>query len=254
MKKVFRFTAAAIMAVSALACSKDGGKTTNNSGNGGNDDGGGDSFVSAITIDGTFSDWDAVETVEADAPAGVTQDGISKLKVYGDEMYLCMYLEMPLDGFTYEGETGNVPLSICIDTDGNPETGATIDWMWMPAAFEAILQGSIAGPNSEFKSFNPGVTLWTGEDGLGYWDDETAHNAIIAEGSGVGTGAGVVDGNVVKYELSIIKEFLPNLGQTIRLGVYLSDSSWGEIGRLPIGEHDTESGSDTIVEMLTYTF
>ena len=252
MKKVFRFTAAAVMAVSALACSKDNGKTTN-TGNGGND-GDGESFVSEITIDGTFSDWDAVETVDVVAPEGVTQDGISKLRVYGDEMYLCMYLEMPLDGFTYDGDTGNVPLSICIDTDGNPETGATIDWMWMPAAFEAILQGTIAGPNSQFNSFNPGVTVWTGEDGLGYWDDEAAHNQLVVEGSGVGSGAGAVDGNVVKYELAIIKEFIPDLGNTINLGVYLSDSSWGETGRLPIGEHDDEAGSDTIVPMLSYTF
>lgn len=251
MKKVFRFTAAAVMAVSALACSKDNGKNTNRPG--GNGDGG-DAFVSEITIDGNFADWDAVETVDAEAPAGVTKDGITKVRVYGDEMYLCMYLEMPLDGFTYDGETGYVPLSICIDTDGNPETGATMDWMWMPAAFEAILQGSIAGPNSQFNSFNPGVTVWTGEDGIGYWDDESAHNQLVVEGSGVGSGAGAVDGNVVKYELAIIKEFIPDLGQSIRLGVYLSDSNWADTGRLPIGAYDTESGSDTIVEMLSYTF
>lgn len=252
MKKVFKFTAAAVMAACTLACSKDNGKPSGNPG-GGNGDGG-DTFVSEITIDGDFSDWAEVETVDVEAPAGVIQDGISKISVYGDEMYLCMYLEMPLDGFTYDGPTGNVPLSICIDTDGNPETGATMDWMWMPAAFEAILQGSIAGPDSQINSFNPGVTVWTGEDGLGYWDDESAHNAIIAEGSGVATGAGVVDGDVVKYELAIIKEFIPALGQTIKLGVYLSDSSWGETGRLPIGEYDQEGGTDTIVEMLTYTF
>lgn len=251
MKKVFRFTAAALMAVSALACSKDNGKNTNKPGDNGD---GGNTFVSEIAIDGDFADWDAVETVDVEAPAGVIQDGISKIRVYGDEMYLCMYLEMPLDGFTYDGPTGNVPLSICLDTDGNPETGATMDWMWMPAAFEAILQGSIAGPDSQFNSFNPGVTIWTGEDGLGYWDDESAHNAIIAEGSGVATGAGVVDGDVVKYELAIIKEFIPALGDTIRIGVYLSDSEWGETGRLPIGEHDSEAGTDTIVEMLEFSF
>lgn len=263
MKKVLKFTAAAIMAVCALSCTKDNGDDNKvNNGKdeeqeqpGGEENPGGDETpAAAITIDGTFSDWDAVETVDATAPAGVIQDGISKVRVYGDDMYLYMYLEMPLDGFTYDGADGYVPLSICIDTDGNPDTGATIDWMWMPAAFEAILQGNIAGPNSEFVSFNPGVTVWTGEDGMGYWDDESAHSQLVTEGSGVGTGAGVVDGDIVKYELSIIKEFIPEMGSTIKLGVYLSDKSWGETGRLPIGEHDSEAGSDTIVEMLTYNF
>lgn len=266
MKKVLKFTAAAIMAVCALSCTKDDGQnnTGNNNNNddqeqpggdtGGDEPGGDEPATAAITIDGVFDDWDAVETTDAEAPEGVIQDGISKLRVYGDDMYLCMYLEMPLDGFTYDGADGYVPLSILIDSDGNIDTGATMDWMWSPAGFEIVLQGNIAGPDSQFVSFNPGVTIWTGDDGLGYWDDETAHNQLIAEGSGVGTGAGVVDGDTVKYELNIIKEFLTGLGSTINLGVYLSDKSWAEVGRLPIGEHDSEAGSDTVVEMLSFSF
>ena len=73
MKKIF---AIAAMAAMLIACGEE--KPENKPNGGGNNNGGGNeepAFVAAITVDGQFADWDAVEVEELALKDGTERAG-----------------------------------------------------------------------------------------------------------------------------------------------------------------------------------
>ncbi|MCM1178115.1 MAG: hypothetical protein NC335_10265 [Bacteroides sp.] len=148
MKKYFSFFAAAAMACCAVAsCSKDDPKD-NNGDNGNNNDNNKPSAV-AISIDGDFSDWDAIKETSEDGTVYFCATGadgyknIRNLKATSDEDYIYMCFEVSTSklymgdgghhGDSWEGLGTNnaapAPIWIYIDSDNNSKTGLTTQWV-----------------------------------------------------------------------------------------------------------------------------
>ena len=202
MKRYFSFFAAAAMACCAvMSCDKDEPKG-NNGGNNGDDNNGGDKPTEVnISIDGDFSDWDAITETNADGTVYFCADGaegykgIRNLKATSDADCIYMYFEVSTskilmaegghhgDSWDGMGTTTPGPIWIYIDSDNNPATGLTPHWVG------DVDLGGLAF--SEFQ-FDNGLNLYTWiatESGL--WDmgwqqcNVKLPSTIVADGTSI---------------------------------------------------------------------
>ena len=232
MKKIF---AIAAMAAMLIACGEE--KPENKPNGGGNNNGGGNEepeYVDAITIDGDMSDWaalDASKVVEATIATGeVKYAGLSKVKVYADELYINVYFEANVvdDPETADvDETQNdFQLDICLNPDNSEETGGYAN-VWSDAGIDFLLEGSIASAGAML-DYDPECYNWAGEVGAEGWSwDGPVVDAALGLAVGKGTWAG--------YEVKISRDMVPmDFADKCTLGVGLS-MSWNRYGLLPNG-------------------
>ena len=147
-------------------------------------------YVNPIDVtDGSAADWAALpaeyvaSAVHAD---GCSMDGLKSVKVYCDEMYLNILVEVNLEVVTDHEWTS---FHVYLNADNSAETGgygdefadADAEWMLETAIYQS---GAVA--------YNPAVFKWWGEVGGSGWswtDPEnpgTAENgwgAVVPEGS-----------------------------------------------------------------------
>ena len=243
MKKFMTIAAmfAAVM-MSFSSCEKDnGGKNE-----GGNNNGGGTTEVcpdcgedpcvceeeptTAITIDGDFSDWDAVQTVGATCAEGAKWTALKSVKVYVDQVYINVLIEVD------EAQvTGDAPIDIYINADNSQNPGNN-NWLGQSGQ-DYLLEGAYYA-DGQVVSFDPGLYPYTGSDQEVEWAWDTV-NPLMPDGSGVASGAGTVG----KYEIAIIKEMLMGveLGAEFGFGITVSQN-WEPVGLLP---NDTVTDENT---------
>ena len=118
-----------------------GEETPDNGGEETPDNGGEETPAAAITIDGDFSDWDALEgAVVATLPEGdVKYEQLKTFKMYADEEFIYIFCE-------YDPENTLVFVPY-FDLDSNPATGN--DSKWSGAGYEAKAEGSIYDESEE---------------------------------------------------------------------------------------------------------
>ena len=236
MKKIMNLAAmfAAVM-VSFSACQKDNGDE--NKGNDGWDD---DEFTAAITIDGDYSDWDALDAtkvVSCTSNPDYSLQGLKALKVYADALYIHAYIEYDTELASLQ----NTAIHFYVNSDNDTTTGGYDDAHLSPDC-DFMLEGRICDAGSVV-SFDPGMFRWecpTNDAGWGgfdgSWDPEftpdSSNNwgADLVEGSGAAQGAGANG----KYELSIMRAMLPGIvwADTFTLGIDMS-ADWATVGVLP---------------------
>lgn len=177
MKKYFSFAAAALACCAVISCGKDDPK-----GNGG-ENGGNEKPVTDvvnISIDGDFSDWDAITKSSEDGTVYFCKDGaegyknIRNLKATSDPDFIYMYFEVSAskicmkegghhgDSMDGMGFASPAPIWIYVDSDNNSATGLKPHWIG------DIDKGGLAF--SDFQ-FDNGLNLFTWiapETGL--WD------------------------------------------------------------------------------------
>ena len=208
-------------------------------------------FVSAITVDGQFDDWAAVTPLTATCNAEAKYTALTTLKVYTDEMYIHVYFEFSEDELT---DLSSVPFHVYINQDNNTEGCGDDQWI-AQGGQDYLFEGWVFSGDA-FCTYDPGIFKYDEtvlkEDGSGPVGDgdlatiEWAWDSVLADGSGVATGAG--SGN--KYELSIMKEMCPGLelSETFGLGVDIQQS-WNSVGVLP-NEAITETNANGTAAML----
>lgn len=193
----------------------------------------GGSYVAPITIDGTFTDWNALDASKV-AVAYCAEDAVftamKTLKVYADEYYLYVYAEFNEDDLS---NLGWVPLNLYINAD-NSENDAVKDWVgqggqdyMFEGAYYATAEGAAEGAAIPY---DPSLYGYTGtEDEPAWaWDDE-----VFPQETGVGTGAG----NLTEYEFALNLKVLAEdwdfvLADTFGLGLTISQN-WNIAGILP---------------------
>ena len=238
MKKIMTLAAmfAAVM-VSFSSCEKE-----NNNGNGGNDvceECGEDpcvceDYVAAITIDGDFSDWDAVQAAVAYCDPDAKYTALTTLKAYADPYFVYVYVEFDEDQITDRAWT---PFHIYFNSDGSDLTGGFGD-QWSDANVDCMLETAIFGSDA-YTTWDAALFKWWGEvGGTGWnWTDpeieatsENGWGALLPEGSGISKAAG--NGNA--FEISILKEMMMGFefADTFSLGVDIQQS-WSSVGVLP---------------------
>lgn len=205
-------------------------------------------FESLITIDGDFSDWDALDaskvaTAEL-APLPVGDDALLKVKVYADEVFLSVYLEFDEMAIA---ERSAVPFHVYLNADNDPTTGGGEEH-WSDVDAEYLLEGFIM-ENEEFCSYDPWIFAWHGMPNVVDWDWGTEDEAILQGGGGAGKGAGV--GNA--YELQVIRDMVPGPWHdtTFTVGFDIQQN-WSTVGHLPI-ETMTDENMDGVTTKLVVT-
>lgn len=186
-------------------------------------------FVSAITIDGQFGDWaalDASKVVEATLPEGETLNSdLKKVKIYADDLYINVYFEAaePEADMPYH-------IDLCINIDNDEMTGGYAN-VWSNAGIDYLIEGCVYNENA-YQEYAGEAFPWSGEIGAEGWSWDTA--AVVA---GSSTGKGTFAG----YEIQVTRDMLPlDFGASFTMGVGLS-KNWGRCGLLPcnvISEED----------------
>ena len=193
-----------------------------------------------MTIDGNFEDWTqvpanllAASVIEDEEDA----NGLYAIKFCTDATFVYFYIE-------YDGDPDlNVDIiSMMIDQDDNPATGFA-SYLWDNAGTEVLLQGSISEgyENCPIYKFAEGADqdVWDGN-----WDDTGATGAIKISEIKVG------NNNRKAFEGSIRRSYLPNPnGPVFKVGVYVDDADWNELGSLPAITLDDE-GLQIVPELL----
>ncbi|MBR1706038.1 MAG: hypothetical protein IJ721_04520 [Bacteroidales bacterium] len=248
MKRNFSFLAAAVMmtaAVSFLACSK----SDDNKKKGDDDEG--DDTEFAITIDGKFDDWAKANAVTAtlDAanvgwaqPDNQRVDALKTLKVTADGTYIYVYVEVDMSveyqgGVNWDGSTlGKAaagPIDIYFDADANTATGG-INWCWEePAGWEYFFESATIFGDQPGDLSDGALFQFTGADGTDIWAVNPPAREDVTR-DGLFKGAGVREGNIIKYEISFVRAFMPKItGNKINIGVIVQSSNWTLVGLLP---------------------
>lgn len=254
MKKFMTLAAmfAAVM-MSFTACDNDDKKKP------GKDDDEEPEFVSPITVDGNFADWDALDASKVASTATVTGAKYSALKfakVYADNLYVNVYLEFDQAQIT---DLAYVPVHLYFDADNSDATGgygdeftdANTEWMLENAIYEG-----------EVVSFDPAMFKWWGEVGSDGWswtdpdveaDASNMWGAILGNGSGVAKGMGT--GN--KYEIQVTRALMTGVTFADTFGIGLDiQQNWSSVGILPnaaISEENPEGKAAKLKVTIHYT-
>ena len=215
-------------------------------------------YFSLISVtDGTAADWDLLPpayVASATHTEGCSLDGLKSVKVYCDDNYLNILVEVNLDVVTDREWT---PFQVFLNADGSSETGGFGD-LWKDADTDIMLE-TVIYAEGLVNSYNPAVFKWWGEVGGSgwFWTDpdnpSTAENcwgAIVCEGSypAVGTSQ-MVDGDLGKVEIQLLKELIPaQWADEFTIGVKI-DQSWTDVGHLP-NAADDEDGTEVLAEKL----
>ena len=215
-------------------------------------------YYSPISVtDGTAADWDALPSdyvASATHTEGCSLDGLKSVKVYCDDNYLNILLEVNLDVVR---DLEWTPFHIFLNADGSAETGGYGD-LFADADSEWLLETAIYAYGN-VNSYNPSVFKWWGEvGGSGWqWTDPTQEGsfencwgAIVCEGSypAVGTSQ-TVDGDLGKVEIQLLKELIPaQWANEFTIGFNIQQS-WTTCGILP-NAADDELGNRVLAEKL----
>lgn len=215
-------------------------------------------YVSPIDVtDGTAADWDKLDakyvatTTHAD---GASMDGLKSVKVYADEMYINLLVEVNDDVITDRAWT---PFHVYLNADNNAATGGFGD-QWITPDVDVMLETAIFADGAA--QYNPAVFKWWGADGENGWlwtnpeVEGTAENgwgAEVPEGSMPIGAAQAVEGG--KIEIQLMWELIPaNWADKFTVGFDIQQS-WNSVGILP-NAADAEDGSEVLAEKLEVTF
>ena len=216
-------------------------------------------YVSPINVtDGTAADWDKLDakyvatTTHAD---GASMDGLKSVKVYADEMYINLLVEVNDEVVTDRAWT---PFHVYFNADNNAATGGFGD-QWITADVDVMLETVIYADGAVYP-YNPAVFKWWGADGENGWlwtnpevpgTSENGWGAEVPEGSmPIGTSQAVEGG---KIEIQLMWELIPaNWADKFTVGFDIQQS-WNSVGILP-NAADAEDGSEVLAEKLEVTF
>ena len=233
MKKIFSFLAIAAMVFAA--CNKTPKPTPKPDDEGG-DEGGNEEqeYVAPITIDGDFADWATLgsKAVSAKTDPNANWDAVKEIRCYSDEAYVFYYIEFnsaqigelvaAATGTNDEGEKIGLPIRLCINTDGEFESGYA---NYFAQAYDFIIEGSLA-EDGAWKSFD-GVM----HQRIGSW--------VALQEFGLCTGAGKDN----KYEICLVRdsfngaamksEVTMPMGEVFQTGIRFYTPDWGELSNMP---------------------
>ena len=215
-------------------------------------------YVQIIKVDdNSLADWNNVPAeylATTTHVEGASMDGLKSVKVYADELYINLLVEVNDEVVTDRAWT---PFHVYINADNNAATGGFGD-QWITPDVDVMLETAIFAEGAA--QYNPAVFKWWGADGESGWlwtDPEnpgTADNgwgAVVPEGSMPIGVAQMVDG---KIEIQLLWELIPAnwAGDKFTIGFDIQQE-WNSVGILP-NAADDETGSEVLAEKLEVTF
>ena len=198
-------------------------------------------YVSLIDItDNTDADWKTLPAgyvASATHSNGCSLNGLKSVKVYSDQKYLNILVEVNLEVVTDRAWT---PFHVYLNADGSDATGGYGD-IFTDANTDIMLETAIYADGHA--QYNPAVFKWWGEVGGSGWiwtnpniesDADNCWGAIVCEGSYPAVGyAQSVNADRSRIEIQILKERIPTQWAnefTIGFGI---QQRWTNAGVLP---------------------
>ena len=194
-----------------------------------------------ITVDGDFSDWDAIpadELVTATVPDDAFYSAGRRLKVYAGATYINIYLEYS------EAEQPVQIMHLYLDSDmafdgeGRPTTGMG-NAAWTNDGADILFEGMVVDDAGAPAAYDPTIFNWTGDNLSGGWD----WTELLAAGSGVCSASKPVEleNGRKAVEVVVVRSSIPNLGSRFRVGIGLQ-YDWNDIAYIPAGSAVEENG------------
>ena len=251
--KTFKFALLCAAALAIVACKPQNGPEGPNT-----DDPDEKEYVQIVKVDdNSLADWNNVPAeylATTTHVEGASMDGLKSVKVYADELYINLLVEVNDEVVTDRAWT---PFHVYINADNNAATGGFGD-QWITPDVDVMLETAIFADGAA--QYNPAVFKWWGADGESGWlwtDPEnpgTADNgwgAVVPEGSMPIGVAQMVDG---KIEIQLLWELIPAnwAGDKFTIGFDIQQE-WNSVGILP-NAADDETGSEVLAEKLEVTF
>ena len=250
--KTFKF---ALMCAAALAMVACGEKNPVDDPN--NDDPDEPEYVQIVKVDdNSLADWDNVPAAYLATTThveGASMDGLKSVKVYADQMYIFLLVEVNDDVVTDRAWT---PFHVYLNTDNSATTGGFAD-QWVTGDVDVMLETAIFADGAA--QYNPAVFKWWGEVGATGWSwtdpeveatSENGWGALVPEGTAPIGAAQMVDG---KVEIQLMRELIPGTWAADKFTVGFDvQQSWSSVGILP-NAADAEDGSEVLAEKLEVT-
>ena len=242
MKKFFALAAVAAM---FIAC----GPKEENKPNGGENNGGNTeepAFKGAITIDGEYADWAAIEPAVATLPTEGTikEPSIKTVKAYADEFYVYVYAE-------YDA-TDIYVIDLFLDVDNDATTGCVDANKWGANGLDVLMQGAIYNWSEdkttqlEGVAFDPGAFSFGGEPGSNEWNWVS-----LVEGGIVTSSVPNAVGNLAAIEFAIMRDMVPvDWGTSVGVGIMMETRGWSAVGKLPALAMESEEAAPMLVVTL----
>lgn len=168
--------------------------------------------------DGTFDDWDEVTESQFVVNCGDNSGIVAEAKFDYDAANIYVYLK-------YEAALADENInSIMFDTDNDPMTGMS-SFLWPLQGGDFLIEGQPTVDEPWYSAFE-----YTGTGGSDEWawgDKELPADALLF-------GTKKDEGGYVHFEYAYARAKVPGLeNDVIRIGIYLSDADWLEIGFVP---------------------
>ncbi len=204
-----------------------------------------------ITVDGQFADWAALTAADGLAEFAIgpnaIMDDMKALKLYSDGATLNVYLEFDKNILNLGG-AGGTPLHLYIDVDPDAVTGYNNSSI-ADNHFDFVLEESVTNwdlTDPTLIKYNPPIRQWPA-NAMEFTTNPTPWESATELGGGFTDGAGVVDGDVVKYEYQITREIVPtDLPATIHV-LFTCSVEWNASGVLPMRGDGSGLEGDVVV-------
>ena len=215
-------------------------------------------YVQIVKVDdNSLADWDNVPAAYLATTThveGASMDGLKSVKVYADQMYIFLLVEVNDDVVTDRSWT---PFHVYLNTDNSAATGGFAD-QWVTGDVDVMLETVIFADGGNY-NYNPAVFKWWGEVGAAGWEwtdpenpgtEENGWGAIVPEGTAPIGASQLVDG---KVEIQLLRELIPGTWAADKFTVGFDvQQSWSSVGILP-NAADAEDGSEVLAEKLEVT-
>ena len=181
-------------------------------------------YVSPLTMDGDFADWDALDASKVVVTKCATDAKYTALKVakvYVDQVYINVYFEYDESQL---GDLSSIPFDMYLDQEG--EDGVGDDYYVGQTGVDYLFEAAVIAEGACI-SYDPAMFIYMGSREAWEWGWEPHLDA----GLGLCQGAGANG----KYEFAILKEMLMGveLGEQFGLGFMIATPDWATVGCLP---------------------
>ena len=204
--------------------------------------------LASITIDGDFTDWPALaegtftkSVCDPDAP----WEGVEEIRCYATSETVYYYIKFDEESLAdaFAAETPNMNLRLCINTDGEYESGYKSYFL---EGYDFIIEGCFV-EGGAFVDFDGEFHQRYGANGPA--DESTKWHSLLSPKNGLVTGKGAG----LEYEISLDRakfneaantsDFPLPMGDDFQTGIRFYWNGWDEFSNMPNCSVEEEQGN-----------
>ena len=197
----------------------------------------------AITVDGEFEDWSALETgtyTKAVSDPDAPWEGVKEIRCYATAEKVYYYIQFDEESLAeaFEMDPNDMHLRLCINTDGEFESGYPSYFL---EAYDFIIEGTFADGGA-FVDFD-------GEFHQRFDLTDNKWHSLLAPENGLVTGKGAG----IEYEIALDRatfneaanasEFPKPMGDEFQTGIRFYYNGWAEFSNMPNSSVEEEAGN-----------